>query len=235
MFDKSPHLYDLLYEKGLGKDYVAEVATIVDRLPNARTLLDVACGTGRHLQHLARHFDCVGTDLDAGMLEVARRRCPDVPLVQADMVELDLGLRRTFDAVICLFSSIGYVATEERLRAAAASLARHLNPGGTLLVEPWLTPDVWIDGHIGMLTVDEPEVKVCRINRSRLEDGCTVMDFHYLVVSADGVERFSEEHRLGLFTWEQYRDAFEATGLEVEIDQTGGPMGRGLIVGRRPS
>jgi ubiquinone/menaquinone biosynthesis C-methylase UbiE len=233
MFDASSHLYDLLYEKGLRKDYAAEVATIVDQLPNARTLLDVACGTGLHLQHLTQHFDCVGTDLDAGMLEVARRRCPDVPLVQADMVDLDLG--RSFDAIVCLFSSIGYVQTEERLHAAAASMARHLNRGGTVLVEPWLTPDVWTDGHIGMLTVDEPNVKICRINRSRLEHGCTVMDFHYLVVSADGVERFTEEHTLGLFTWEQYRAAFEAAGLETTIDRTGGPMGRGLIVGRRPS
>jgi hypothetical protein len=78
-------------------------------------------------------------------------------------------------------------------------------------------------------------VKICRINRSRLVDGCTVMDFHYLVVTADGVERFTEEHTLGLFTWEQYRAAFEAAGLETTIDGTGGPMGRGLIVGRRPS
>ena len=233
MFDKSPHLYDLLYEKGLGKDYPAEVATIVEGLPQARTLLDVACGTGLHLQHLTKHFECVGTDLDAGMLDVARRRCPDVPLVQADMVELDLG--RTFDAIVCLFSSIGYVGTEERLRATAAAFARHLDPGGTALVEPWLTPDAWIDGHIGMLTVDEPQVKICRINRSRLEDRQTVMEFHYLVVSADGVERFDEEHRLGLFTWDQYRAAFEDAGLETTIDRTGGPMGRGLIVGRRPS
>lgn len=233
MFDKSPHLYDLLYEKGLGKDYPAEVATIVERLPEARTLLDVACGTGLHLQHLVEHFDCVGADLDEGMLAVARHRCPTVTLVQADMTELDLG--QTFDAVICLFSSIGYVATEERLRATAAAMARHLNPGGTVLVEPWLTPDVWTDGHIGMLTVDEPHLKICRINRSRLEDGCTVLDFHYLVVSADGVERFTEEHRLGLFTWDQYREAFEAAGLDVSVQTEGGPMGRGLIVGRRPS
>ena len=230
MFDESPHLYDLLYEKGLGKDYAAEVDAIVERVPVARTLLDVACGTGLHLQHLVRHFDCVGIDLDAAMLDVARGRCPDVVLIQADMVELELG--RTFDAVVCLFSSIGYVETEERLRAAIAAMARHLNPGGTLIVEPWLTPDRWIDGHIGMLTVDDPARKICRINRSRLEDGCTVMEFHYLAVSAEGVERFTEEHRLGLFTWDQYRGAFEDAGLETTIDKTGGPMGRGLLTGR---
>ena len=40
----------------------------------------------------------------------------------------DLG--RTFDAVVCLFSSIGYVGTEERLRAAIGSMARHAAPGG---------------------------------------------------------------------------------------------------------
>jgi len=232
MFAKSAHLYDLLYEKGLGKDYAAEAADLVARLPEAHTLLDVACGTGLHLPHLARRFDCVGVDLDARMLAVARERCPDVPLIEADMVELDLG--RTFDAVVCMFSSIGYVATEDRLRRAVSAMARHLNPGGTLIVEPFITPDVWVDGHVGMLTVDEPDVKICRVNRSRRDGICSVMEFHYVVATSESVEHFSEEHRLALFTWEQYRGAFEAAGPDVRVETEGGPMGRGLLTGRLP-
>ena len=78
------------------------------------TLLDVACGTGRHLEYFVREASCVGLDIEPGLLAVAGRRCPGVELVPGDMTDFELG--RTFDAVTCLFSSIGYVRTVEGLR-----------------------------------------------------------------------------------------------------------------------
>lgn len=57
------------------------------------------------------------------------------------MRTFDLG--RTFDAITCLFSAIGHAGSVEGLEAAVYTMARHLNPGGVLLVEPWLSPQVW--------------------------------------------------------------------------------------------
>ena len=52
-YDRSAALYDAIY-RGIGKDYGAESATIIGlvqaKCPGARTLLDVACGTGGHLE-----------------------------------------------------------------------------------------------------------------------------------------------------------------------------------------
>ena len=61
MFTKTAHLYDLFYEQGLGKDYAAEAAMAADLLPGANSLLDVACGTGLHLQHLCRGSSARGS------------------------------------------------------------------------------------------------------------------------------------------------------------------------------
>ncbi len=230
MYRESAHLYDAIYSSI--RDYPRE-ATELDELirarrPGARTLLDVACGTGAHLEHLAARYEVEGLDADQGMLAVARERLPTVQFHEADMADFDLG--RRFDAVVCLFSSIGYVKTEERLRSAIAAFARHLEPGGIVVVEPWLTPDVWQDGHVGAVFVDEPELKIARMNIAERRDTVSAVTFHYLVATPEGVSHFTEPHELGLFTVEQHLDAFRAAGLEVEHDPEG-PMGRGLYVG----
>ena len=228
MFSRSARIYDAIYASV--RDYPREAAEldrlIQERRPGARTLLDVACGTGAHLEHL-EGYEVEGLDLDPEMLAVARERLPDVPFHEGDMAAFDLGER--FDTVVCMFSSIGYVRTEERLRSAIASMARHLEPGGVLVVEPWLSPDVWMDRHVGAVFVDEPELKIARMNIAQREGNVSIVEFEYLVGTPDGIERFSERHELGLFTVEQYLEAFRAAGLEANHDPEG-PMGRGLYV-----
>lgn len=201
------------------------------RRPGARTLLDVACGTGAHLEHLAGRYAVEGLDLDAAMLAVARERLPDVPLHEADMAEFDLG--RRFDAVVSLFSSIGYARTPERLNAAVAAMARHLEPGGVLVVEPWFTRDQWQapSGPYSVF-VDEPELKVARVSVSPPAAETVVLEMHHVVGTPEEVESFVEVHELGMFSHDQYLDAFRAAGLEVEHDPEG-LIGRGLYFGTR--
>lgn len=218
------------------KDYVAESETvrglIEARRPGARTLLDVACGTGKHLEHLRENFEVQGLDLSADQLEVARERLPGVPLHEGDVADFDLG--RRFDAVTCLFSAIGSVRTLERMRAAVAAMAMHLEPGGVVILEPWVKPEDWREDTLHALWVDEPELKIARVNTSERVGDLAVMDMHHLVGTPEGVEHFVERLELSLFTHEQYLDAFSAAGLEVEHDPEG-LIGRGLYIGVRPA
>lgn len=232
---RSAEIYDAIY-RAAGKDYDAEVArlrTLMDQFNSSkgRSLLDVACGTGGHLGRLRSEFEVEGLDIDEAMLAVARARCPDVPLHQADMVDFELD--RRFDVILCLFSSIGFVRTRQRLNQAIATMARHLEPGGVLFVEPWITPDAWEEGRLDAVYVDEPDLKVARINSTTREGNISRIHFHYLVGTHDGIEHFNEEHELGLFPHETYREAFEQAGLHVEYDPEG-LMDRGLFVGVSP-
>jgi SAM-dependent methyltransferase len=227
-----PELYDLEY--GF-KDYPAECARIVDlvraRNPDARTLLDVACGTGRHLELLRAHFDAVeGIDLDDRMLAVARERLPDVPLHHGDMRTFDLG--RRFDVVTCLFSSIGFVRELEGLAAAAERLAAHVAPGGVLVVEPWLTPERWVPNRPHLLTAERDEVVLARVTLSGVDGRTSSTDMHYVVGTPEGIETFAKYSEQGLFTEDEMRSALEGAGLAVEHDPEG-LMGRGLWIGRR--
>ncbi|NEA43094.1 class I SAM-dependent methyltransferase, partial [Streptomyces sp. SID11385] len=80
--DGIARLYDLVHQ-GKGKDYASEAADlaalITSRAPGAHSLLDVACGTGLHLEHLTRAFDTVeGVEISADMRDIAVRRNPGV-------------------------------------------------------------------------------------------------------------------------------------------------------------
>ncbi|MCO5296130.1 MAG: methyltransferase domain-containing protein [Fimbriimonadaceae bacterium] len=229
MFSKTAQHYDRIYAF---KDYAAESARVLELLAahgvTGGSLLDVACGTGLHLQHLAERFKVEGVDLDPGLLKVARRRLPGVPLHEGDMSAFDLG--RTFDAVTCLFSAVGYLPSAESLNAALECFARHTRPGGVVMVEPWLFPGDYREGHVHALLVDEPELKICRMSSS-VRDGRRVrFEFHYLVGEPTGVEHLVETHDTTLHSHEEYIAAFEGAGLKVSFDEQG-LMGRGLYIG----
>ncbi len=231
MFDKSAELYDLFYD---WKDYRAESEKLHElvsaRKPDSGTLLDVACGTGSHLVHLRDWYSVEGVDLDAGMLAVATDRLPGVTLHEADMRDFDLG--RTFDVVTCLFSSIGYVKSVEGLSSAVRAMARHLAPGGVLIVEPWLTPSTFDPSHLGrVIMAERPNLQAVRMNGSRVEGNVSILDFHYLVATPGNVGHLTETHSLGLFTDDEYRSTFEDVGLSVDHDAEG-LMGRGLWIGQ---
>lgn len=228
---RSARFYDALYS---WKDYDDEAGQIhrliQEHSPGAATLLDVACGTGRHLKYLERHYDVEGLDADPGMVSAARELLPEAAIHEADMRTFDLGKR--FDAVTCLFSSIAYVHSERELTATLKRLAAHVADSGIVLVEAWITPEAWEPDNLHAIFVDREDLKIARISRPRLEDRTSILEPHYLIGTRDeGVEHFTEEHRLLLFTHEEYLDAFEAAGLDVIYDPDGLTR-RGLYIGR---
>lgn len=236
MYGQSARIYDLLYVGSGIKDYPAESAEL-DRIiretnPTARTLLDVACGTGAHLVELRRWYSVQGVDLSPAMLAVARGRLPGVPLAEADMRTLDLG--QSFDAVTCLFSSIGYITDPSEMRSAIAHIAAHVAPGGVLILDGWVRPDHWREGIRPEPDIaQDDEVLVVRLSVSRRAGNITELDMHHLVQTSGGIEYFVESHRLALTKTEDYVAAVEGAGLAARIIPDYMP-GRDRIVGTRP-
>ena len=219
-YEKSAAIYDLLYT-GIGiKDYPAEVAglnALIERTcPQAKTLLDVACGTGAHLAELRGRYRVEGADLSESMLAVAAGRVGDVPLHRADMRTLDLG--RQFDVVLCLFSSIAYMTTAAEMRQAVTRIAAHVAPGGLLVLDGWVRPDAWKDGRRADPEVAQnDDTTVVRIAFSRRTGNITELDMHHLVQTRDGVDYFMESHRLALTPTADYVAAVENAGLQATV------------------
>lgn len=230
-------VYDALYS---GKNYEAEAAKLkgfVDhyKLSNGNDLLDIACGTGLHLPYLVADFHVTGVDLSPQQLAKARERLPDVEFQQGDMRDFDLN--KQFDVVTCLFSSMGYVHPYPELEKAVKNLAKHLKPGGVLIVEPWLQPNIFDPNrppHSETGELPEKGLKVTRTAHNGIDGNVSVMNMHHTVETPEGSYEFTEEHRLALYTHEEYRHAFEAAGVSFTLDEEG-LSGRSLYLGVRPS
>jgi SAM-dependent methyltransferase len=235
----SADVYDAVYARL--RDYAGDVEKLVAFVQRetggAETvdmhLLDVACGTGRHLQLLAPHFASV-TGIDDSPVQLAaaeRRLAGAASLHLADMRALGaaVGEGATFDVVTCLFSSIACLATSEELRSTITQMAEVLRPGGVVLIEPWLKPSTFRISPIVSYVVDEPELKVSRMALPRLEDDVTVLEMHHLVARPDGIVHYVETHRSTMFTDEDFESAFAAAGLTPRFDAAGlDDVGRGL-------
>jgi SAM-dependent methyltransferase len=231
MYSKQAAIYDSLYHF---KDYAHEseylLEVVRNRRPQARTLLETACGTGRFLQLLQPHFEVEGLDLSGEMLSIAAARVPNLPLHRGDMTAFDL--HKQFDIVCCLFRSIAHVRTLEGLQAAIASMARHVSPGGLLVVDPFFTPTTFWDRHLVFNQYKGEDQQIAWMYVGKREGREVRLDMNFLVGTADEVEHFKEEVRLGLFTAEEMHAAFVAAGLSVEYDPVG-PSKIGLYIGSK--
>src|SRR5438876_4557880 len=99
--------------------------------PRARTVLELACGTGSILKQLWTHYEVTGLDLSEEMLEIAAEKVPGVPLFRGDMTSFDLGVR--FDVVLCVYDSINHLLRFDEWKAVFARAHKHLDDGGVFI------------------------------------------------------------------------------------------------------
>jgi ubiquinone/menaquinone biosynthesis C-methylase UbiE len=232
LYDRLAELYDAIYSF---KNYEKETAKLHQLIQQHKRspgneLLDLACGTGGHITYLKNSYSVEGLDISQPMLRLARKKHPDIVFHHGDMVKFKL--KKQFDAVTCLFSAIGHLKTKHKLGLAIRNMARHAKPGGLVIVEPWFTPEQYIIGWLSANFVDQPKLKIARIGISKARGKLSIQNLHHLVGSQDRVEHFVEKLVMGLFTQDEYLDAFRRAKLETVYDPEG-LMGRGLYIGTR--
>ena len=88
-----------------------------------------------------------------------------------------------------------------------------------MLVEPWISPADYKANRPHMLVVDKPDLKICRMNVSRIEGDISIVHFHYLIATPDGVKRSEEIHRLALVPPEKMAGYFREAGLDLALIQ----------------
>jgi SAM-dependent methyltransferase len=231
-FHELAQYYDALND---WKNYRAEAAHLeaVARRwgRRGRTVwLDVACGTGRHLEYLRRSHFVVGLDGSRDMLRIARRRLPGVRLVLGDMRTFQLG--RQFDVVSCLFSAIGHLPTKRDVRRTFECIADHLKVGGVVIIEPWLAPSVFRRGTVHLRIHESSDFTVVRMAYSSRRGNRSGLRWHFLVGKPGRGIRHFEETDIGLLlSKEELLQLMRDAGFRPRYLARGLTRGRGLLIG----
>jgi len=235
LFGKLADYYDYIYR---WKDYKKEARQIKKLIQeykqsSGNSLLDVACGTGKHISYLRKDFGCEGIDISGAMIAVAKKNLPGVEFRIGNMVDFDLEKR--FDVVLCLFSSIGYLLTEGEINKAISNFANHMKSGGVLILEPWFRKSEWNDKTVHMQTYDSDSLKIARINFSHSEGDFSLVDEEFLIGErGKGVTHVRDHHRMRFFEPETFLLAMSKAGLGAKFLRNGLMPGRGLLIGTKP-
>lgn len=178
------------------------------------SVLDLACGAGRHSRLLCDRWWTVGLDLSPALLKVARGESPDSPYVRADMRELPFATG-TFDLAVNLFTSFGYFDDDREHAQVLKCVGRTTRRGGTFVLD-FLNPE---------------EVRRNLVERDqRIVGGATVEQFRRISTDGKYVEKTirvrGREYleRVRLLTPGELQEMLDAAGFDV-VERAGNYTG----------
>jgi SAM-dependent methyltransferase len=203
------------------------------------TVLELGSGGGSNASHLKAHFKMTLVDASPGMLEVSRRLNPECEHIRGDM--RTVRLERLFDAVF-VHDAVGYMKTEDDLRAAILTAFVHCRPGGVALFAPDylrenFKPSTNHGGHDG----DGQALRYLEWTWDPDPlDSDFVVDFAYLLRERDGSVRIEyDRHIQGLFGRDDWLRWLAEVGFHpsiVPLVLSDVPPGQHeMFVARRPA
>ena len=166
-------------------------------------VLDLCCGEGRHLRSLP---GAAGIDLDRAALR-------GLPAACADMRALPVR-GRSLDAVVSLFSSFGYLESDEEDARALTEIARVLRRGGALLLD-LLNREHALAGFVGsQQRVGEDGTLIAE--ERRFDARRSRLTTSFVIVEPGGTRTDSAGHTLRLYTLTELDAMLARAGLRLE-------------------
>src|ERR671934_1098132 len=200
-----------------------EVEGIVKLLavPAGSTVLDLCCGHGRHAVPLAqRGYQVTGQDLSEVFLQQARAAA-DAQRVQVRWVHGDMRnipFENEFDAVINIFTSFGYLESDDEDQQVLVQVHKALKPGGLFLLEI-IHRDGLIRGY-APFGVQRHDDGLIVIEERRFNLLTSRNETHVTMIAPDG-QRSEYVHAVRLYTLTELVRLCTAAGLHVQAHYGG--------------
>lgn len=220
-------VYDEVYRRTFGSfidDLTSRNLDIISEYAPANCeILDVGAGTGRLSIPLSeKGYTVTAIDPSDKMLQVLNSKDPKgkVHTVTSSIQNLDL--QNTFPFIVCVFSVFCYLTTEQELKKAVASIAKHLAPEGRVLI------DVTALGSFRGMNYDDPDFKrLITINDEDPQND--VFRYHEAIrVFSNGIQtNYTDEFLIKYWNHHSILDEFAIHGVALETDLTTNMLGSG--------
>jgi SAM-dependent methyltransferase len=227
IFENYARYYDFLYQdKNYGQeaDYIDQLIKKNSR--NAKTILELGCGTGRHAELLCRKgYEICGVDISNNMVEQAQRRFASdnvlkekATFVHGDMRSLQLN--KKFDVVISLFHVVSYQTTNEDVQKAFAVAQNHLNSGGLFIFDCWYGPAIL--AHTPAVRIkrfENDDMSLTRITEPAMNANENYVDIHFNLYVQDKknkeIGQVKESHRMRYFFKPEVEQFLHRNNFEI--------------------
>lgn len=227
IFSDYSEYYDLLYED---KPYRAEaeyIARLIARFSSCEArperILDLACGTGRHCLELAAlGYVVEGSDASARMITRAERAaCEQGASIRFYNHSFQESQRigKTYDVVVSLFSSIGYLTTHSEIMTSLRNINSLLVPQGLLIFDFWNGNAVMKDyAPVKVLQKSKADHELIRISRTSLdiEQQLAKIDFQFICLENGAKQHeFTEQHIVRYFFFKEMEAYLDTCGFNM--------------------
>jgi ubiquinone/menaquinone biosynthesis C-methylase UbiE len=230
-FDLYEGYYSEFYEAVTGRtDYdIALILEQAGKLAEGRKVLELACGSGRILMHLAnRGFSVTGLDLSEDMLKICRKKQAQLPArlssrietVQGDMTDFKLGER--FPLIVLSATSISLLRELHDFKRMLGTVERHLEPGGRFIFDYVLSNQShnsdYRGGRINSVTLNlGPDHKqfVLIGEEENLQQQSAVMNFYAEVIQNGETKRIFGSTFKKFFAEEDILQAIDESAFRI--------------------
>lgn len=219
--------YDLLYQD---KEYDKEalfIDSLIKELPHYQpdlAVLDLACGTGKHLLELSKigFNNLSGSDIAESMVKISQERFK-VENRNASFYNYSFQnsnrIIGKFDVIISMFSAINYLTSYEDQLKSFKNINGLLNKDGVFIFDYW-NGNAVIDHYspVRVLKKRDAEKDIMRISQNeinRLDQLVTVNFDCYLFKNKVLDLHFSEVHYMHYYFFSEINNLLSAAGFEV--------------------
>lgn len=226
IFNQYAGLYDLIYHD---KNYAAEalfVANLIKKFSVSKetsSILDLACGTGRHAEELYHMgFLVDASDLSADMIHIAQDRAKQQKLAihfYNESFQTSHLIQKRYDTIIAMFSAIDYLTHSDDLTLSLKNIRGLLKEKGLFIFDFWnghSVSDQYSPTRIKQVT--KGTQTITRHSKTTLDSLNQLAIIHFnFVLSESGqiIHEFSEEHQVRYFFPEEMKNILEKNGFQV--------------------
>lgn len=217
LYKKFAEYYDLIYSK---KNYSKETNFIENLIKKykikGKKILDLGCGTGSHAIHLnEKGFDVFGIDISKEILKVAKNKSKKATFLKGDMK--NFRLKKEFDIVLCLFSTIHYNQSFKELKKTLKNIYSHLKKGGLLIFDMGFNEERWKEGYSHIESWSNKKIELVRFSKSIRQKNFGILNMAYILFKNNKFYFGKEKHKLKIFKTLEVKKLTEKLGFKTYL------------------